>query len=1176
MSKKISFFTLIFAPLLSFGQMQIDSFDSAPADSNYWGYEISENADSTLSYVNVSYITDQVAEGTGAMQLEYSGHNSESWGGYAKIQHMARHADDGGPGGDGPMIGGEWKLAPVEGALKVGPSPDDGSWWQNSADDVTTRACLFDDVYHFGPDGSFQNILGDQTWLEAWQEGVDADGCGAPVAPHDGSANATYFVDDEANTITLNGVGAYMGIAKAITDGELAAGSEVPASRTYTIHPTEDGHLKLSISTGGGYWTFLFVHIPPAMELAGTWKLAPVEGAFKVGPNPDDGSWWQNSVADLTTRACLFDDEYVFNADGSFQNVLGADTWLETWQGVTAEACGAPVAPHDGSAAATYSHDASANTLTITGLGAYLGIAKAITGGELSVEGTAVPESRTFDVHPTDDGSLKLSISTGGGYWTFTFVKETPSQQFVDVDTDPYTPDAVFTMRPDHGEVWDWSGYDSVSFKYYNSVPASEANRIHLRLNISDYAGVDADYTGLGEYYYSFHYILDSEPGWNTVTMPLVRNDDWNGGGLNLTGWAGDADNYEFDAHAVGGFHLEFSVGGGGEGDHVGGTVILDDFKLVGYKGVDLVIFNGMGTPPGWGNPFTWGGSQMFVTEGGGYIPGTNALTYVQQDAWTGGGFNIAPPVDLHSGNEWLSDSISFWMHSEADAPQLRLQFESGDNGKVGGNFTPVAAGGWNHYKYALKDFAYVDNTSDFDTSAITVFQILSEGNGAAGRTFHFDNMWTGTPDIDVVAPVAPENVSGIPGANFNLVTWTDIDGEEGEMYDVFASMNPITEIGVPGVEPIASNVIEGAQTATHYLVAPLEDMNVTYYYAVVCVDAAGNVGAPGVTSSPVTNEAKGIPTISLDVPSNFVADGDLSEWTNSGIMPFIINPSTGGVWASVDDEADLNGTVYLAIDDDYIYFAADVIDDDYHFGEGNWWDQDALQLFMGLYDSRGPKHNSIKRGDEPDYIFYANENTLQLDNPGNVSIGNSDEEHYHFEMFDPDYVVEGKISLDTLAVLSGDPRFHPVNGMKIPLDIYFHDNDNGTWEGNIGYSTLATDQQWNNPQEWSFTWIGDQATILSNDNEAPIAPEVFALYQNYPNPFNPVTNIKFSLPENQKVSLGIYSVTGRLVETLVNENRVAGFHTIQWNAGRHASGVYFYRLDAGVNSKTQKMILLK
>ena len=59
------------------------------------------------------------------------------------------------------------------------------------------------------------------------------------------------------------------------------------------------------------------------------------------------------------------------------------------------------------------------------------------------------------------------------------------------------------------------------------------------------------------------------------------------------------------------------------------------------------------------------------------------------------------------------------------------------------------------------------------------------------------------------------------------------------------------------------------------------------------------------------------------------------------------------------------------------------------------------------------------------------------------------------------------------------------------------------------------------------------------NDNETPVTPEVFALYPNYPNPFNPVTNIKFSIPENQKVYLGIYSVTGRLVETLVNENRI-------------------------------------
>ena len=1177
MKKMLTILTLFLIPIISSAQM-IDNFDSEPADSTYWNYEISENADSTLSFVNVSYVTDPTSEGTGAMKLEYSGHNIESWGGYAKIEHMARQPlPPDTTGGGLNFSGSTWKLNPAEGALQVGPGIDDGSWWASSDGDVTTRACLFDDEYVFNADGSFQNVLGTETWNETWQDGVDADGCGAPVAPHDGSAAATYTHDADANTITLNGAGAFLGIAKAITGGELSnAGTAVPDSRTYDILPAGPGMLKVAISTGGGYWTFTFTEVIPVLELAGTWKLNPAAGALSVGPGVDDGSWWANSDGDVTTRACLFDDEYVFNADGSFQNVLGTETWNETWQdGVDAEGCGAPVAPHDGSAAATYTHDADANTITLNGAGAFLGIAKAITGGELSNAGTAVPDSRTYDILPAGPGMLKVAISTGGGYWTFTFVKDMGREIFSQNNTDN-NPDVVFQMRPEDGQVWDWSAYDSISFSYYNSIAASEANRIHLRLNLSDYAGVPADYNGLGEYYYSFQYILDAEAGWNTVTLPLVRNDSWDGAGFNLTGWAGDADNGELDTYAIGGFHLEFSIGGGGEGDAVGGTIVLDNFTLTGYKGVDLVIFNGMGTPPGWGNPFQWGGAQMFVTDGGGYIAGTNALTFIQQDAWSGAGFNIAPAFDLAGGGEWLSDSISFWMHSETDAPAIRLQFESGDDGKVGGTFTPEAAGGWNHYMFALKDFTEMDNTTNFDTSAVTVFQVLAEGNGVPGRTFHFDNFWTGNPDIDVVAPVAPGNVGAIPGANFNLVTWTDIDGEDGELYHAYASTSVITDVGADGVELIASNVIEGAQTATHYLYAPLQNTNVSYYYAVVCVDAAGNVGAPGATDGSITNEAKGIPTISLNVPSNFAADGDISEWADSGIMPFVINPTTGGVWSNVDDDQDLSGTVYLAIDDDYLYFAADVIDDDYHFGEGNWWDQDALQLFFGLYDWRGPKHTSIKRGDEPDYIVYANENTLHLDNPTNSSIGNSDQDHYHFEMFDPDYVVEGKISLDTLSALGGDPRFHPVNGMRIPLDIYFHDNDNGTWEGNVGYSTLATDQQWNNPGEWSFTWIGDQATILGNDNETPVTPEVFALYPNYPNPFNPVTNIKFSIPENQKVYLGIYSVTGRLVETLVNESRVAGFHTIQWNAGRHASGVYFYRLDSGTKSMTQKMILLK
>jgi len=994
----------------------INNFDVLP-DTTYWGYEISASADSTLSFINVSYITDPVIEGEGAMQLDYGAHNSESWGGYAKIFHYSAPQDDGG------------------------------------GDDTT---------------------------------------------------------------------------------------------------------------------------VVEALELEGTsWVIAPEVGALKVGPGIDDGTWWQNSTEDVTVRACFFDDEYVFNSDGSFNNVLGEETWVETWQGVDSDGCGTPVYPHDGSNAATWDYSEDAGTITLNGVGAFLGIPKAFNGGECSAPEDA-PESITYEVYSYDGNALTVMVNIGSGYWTYKMVPaESTTNSIANDNLTNKDIFSIFEMRPRDGHVWDWSSYDSLSFSYYNSVPASEANRIHLRLNLSDYSGVPEGYSGLGEYYYSFHYILDNEPGWQTITLPLVRNDSWDGAGFNLTGWAGDTDDGELDTDAIGGFHLEFSVSGGGEGDEVHGTVILDNLTLTGYQGVDLIIFNGMSTPSAWGSPFSWGGAQMYVTEGGGYNEETNALTYIQEEQWSGGGFNMTPAVDFSSGNEWGSDSIMFWMHSEADAPTLRLQFEDGVD-KVGLNFTPEAAGGWNHYKFSLADFVYFDGSTTFDTSAVTVFQVLSEGNGASGRTFHFDDMWTGNPDFDVIAPDSPENVGGVPAAYFNLVTWNDVTGESDELYNVYASQSEISDIDDSGVELVASNVLEGAQAATHYLYNPLVDASVSYYYAVVCVDAAGNESELGLSSSSLTNTAMGIPTISLDVPSNFAADGDISEWLDSGIMPFEINPTTGHVWNTVDNEDDLNATVYLAIDDEFLYFAADVIDDSYYFGDGDWWDQDALQLFFGLYDWRGPKHVSLMRGEEPDYIVYANETTLHLDNPGGTSIGSPDDAHFYFEGFNPDYVTEGKISLDTLALFGEDERFYPENGMRIPLDIYFHDNDNGAWEGNLGFSHLANDQQWNNPREWAYTWIGDQSTIAGVDDDNNIIGNDFALYPNYPNPFNPVTSIKFSLPKDQSVSLRVYNLAGQMIHTLVDGKRIAGNHSVQWNAATVASGVYFYRLDTGDKSMTQKMILVK
>jgi hypothetical protein len=101
------------------------------------------------------------------------------------------------------------------------------------------------------------------------------------------------------------------------------------------------------------------------------------------------------------------------------------------------------------------------------------------------------------------------------------------------------------------------------------------------------------------------------------------------------------------------------------------------------------------------------------------------------------------------------------------------------------------------------------------------------------------------------------------------------------------------------------------------------------------------------------------------------------------------------------------------------------------------------------------------------------------------------------------------------------------------------------------------------------------------SDDPMPASPRVTALGQNIPNPFNPTTTIHFDLAEHGAVSLRVYDVAGRLVRTLVDEVRAPGHHAVIWNAmddsgKRLASGIYFYRLQAGVFDATRKLVLLQ
>lgn len=101
--------------------------------------------------------------------------------------------------------------------------------------------------------------------------------------------------------------------------------------------------------------------------------------------------------------------------------------------------------------------------------------------------------------------------------------------------------------------------------------------------------------------------------------------------------------------------------------------------------------------------------------------------------------------------------------------------------------------------------------------------------------------------------------------------------------------------------------------------------------------------------------------------------------------------------------------------------------------------------------------------------------------------------------------------------------------------------------------------------------------TITSVTNIGkPAMPENSSLSQNFPNPFNPSTRIKYSLKEKEKVSLKVYDLLGREVETLVEGEFPAGEYQTEFSGSKYSSGVYFYRLQAGDFVQVKKMVLSK
>jgi hypothetical protein len=148
-------------------------------------------------------------------------------------------------------------------------------------------------------------------------------------------------------------------------------------------------------------------------------------------------------------------------------------------------------------------------------------------------------------------------------------------------------------------------------------------------------------------------------------------------------------------------------------------------------------------------------------------------------------------------------------------------------------------------------------------------------------------------------------------------------------------------------------------------------------------------------------------------------------------------------------------------------------------------------------------------------------------------------------------------------------PRVKPTNDLAVFNGL----NSLGWWKLSITDVFPALDN--GTLVGWGIQFNNQTITGINN-NEISGIPTRFSLHQNYPNPFNPTTTIKFDLPKDVKVKITVFDILGREVETLVNELKKAGSYSLHVSAEGWASGVYFYKIEAGDFVDNKKMIFVK
>ncbi len=221
--------------------------------------------------------------------------------------------------------------------------------------------------------------------------------------------------------------------------------------------------------------------------------------------------------------------------------------------------------------------------------------------------------------------------------------------------------------------------------------------------------------------------------------------------------------------------------------------------------------------------------------------------------------------------------------------------------------------------------------------------------------------------------------------------------------------------------------------------------------------------------------------------------------------------------------------------------------------------------VFPIAYNNQWSSHRFWREGDDPD-----------------LYMENYDTTFYHVNAWGT--ITYGSKTIPVLRILSEERMTYVQVENGVPTTAFVMEMTTVSFV-NSSFETAVS--AWKNSSMF-ITQYGssasaeflDQQTDVEQDHENPL-PRGFAMEQNYPNPFNPRTEIRFSLPNRADVSLKVYNLAGQEVKVLVDRSMPAGSFVADWDGTNQqnmpvASGVYFYRLEAGANSLTRKMVLLK